>query len=570
MPETMTKKDLALAVYFALAVSTLIVFWQVRNFDFITFDDNFYVYDNPHVLNGLTAEDIIWAFTTGHTGYWHPLTWLSLMLDCQLFGPNPGRIHFVSLLFHIANTLLLFALLKKMTDALWPSAFVAAAFALHPMHVESVAWISERKDVLSTLFFLLTLLAYAAYVKRGSLFSYLAAVLLFALGLMAKPMLVTLPFILLLLDYWPLERFEFNKSAFDPDKRAATYRIIIEKIPFFVLAAIVGVFTFLVQRSVGSLTSIASLPLESRLANACLSYIKYVNKIFWPHDLAIFYPFEGGSVTLLHLLSLVIATIVVFRFRQNRRYLPVGWLWFIITLLPVIGLIQTGKAAYADRYTYIAYIGLFIMVGWGIPELISKWPHRKIILGILMLAVLTPLAAAARQQVGYWKNTQTVFSHALAVTQNNYLPHLCLAFWWNQQGRLDEACEQYRAALELNPYPSDKPAAMAGLAWCMAVCPEIKNRDVNEAVNLARGACELTNYDKPVFLDALAAAYAAAGKFSEAVKTAKTAIKLADAGKQPQLKDMIQHHLSFYTQGKPYVECGQKSEPNELNIVVPH
>ena len=441
MPEQV-KKSLVLSIYFALAVSTLLVFWQVRDFDFIDYDDDLYVYKNQHVLNGLTADGVIWAFTTNRSANWHPLTWLSLMLDCQLFGPGPGRIHLINVLLHLANTLLLFAVLKKMTGSLWPSAFVAAAFALHPMHVESVAWIAERKDVLSTFFFLLTLAAYAGYVKRPSVYRYMLSLVLFAVGLMAKPMLVTLPFVLLLLDYWPLNRLmaqtaatsshRGGKSVPAADKYLTLYRIIIEKIPFFVLSAVSSVITFSVQQSSGAVADINILPLQNRVANAFLSYAKYIGKMFWPQDLAVFYPLNAvGSISLwqfvLYALLLVGVTFLVLRFCGTRKYLLVGWFWFVGTLVPVIGFVQVGSQAFADRYTYIPYIGLFIMIAWGLPELLSKWPYRKFALGISAVIALTAFGICAHQQVIYWNNSIALFSHALEVTQNNYLRTLIVA-----------------------------------------------------------------------------------------------------------------------------------------------
>ena len=678
MPESVKKSFSIILVYFALAAGTVIVFWQVRVFDFVSYDDNDYVYQNQHVLDGLTYNGIIWAFTTGHAANWHPLTWLSFMLECQLFGPNAGLMHLVNVLLHLANILLLFAVLKKMTGSLWPSTFVAAVFALHPMHVESVAWIAERKDVLSTLFFMLTLLTYAGYVKRGSLYSYLLTVVAFALGLIAKPMLVTLPFVLLLLDYWPLNRFEpqtaktsgrqSRKAAPAAGRREVLYRIIIEKIPFFALSSISSIFTFLVQHSSGAVIGINELPLESRVDNVFLSYVTYMGKMFWPSSLTVFHPYDIGVVpswqVILCVLLLLVISVFVIRFGRKQKYLPVGWFWFIGTLMPVIGLVQSGEQAYADRFTYIPYIGLFIMIAWGLPELLSKWPYRKITFGISMAVVLAALGICGRQQVGYWKNSAALFTHALEVTQNNYVAHYFLAEELRKQGKVSLAMEHCRKALEIKPnyvnaiitlgsvlaeqgdlnqaigyfqkalkltsnsasaydhynlgvallkcsklndavvcftravqiapdfadahnnlgialkkqgkfsealahftkavqLRSDWPTAMGNLALLIATAPDIKNRDANEAVHLAERACELTNYRDPTFLGTLAAAYASAGRFSDAVDSAKKAAALADRLNQPQIRDLIQYHLSFYTQGKPYIESAQKPEPNK-------
>jgi tetratricopeptide (TPR) repeat protein len=657
-------KNFILLVYLLLAVGAAVCFWQVHNFDFINLDDNLYVYENPHVLNGLTSDSVVWAFTTGESANWHPLTWLSLMLDSQLFGRDPGRFHLVNIFIHIANTLLVFIVLRKMTEALWPSFFVAAAFALHPMHVESVAWIAERKDVLSTLFWMLTLLAYVNYVKRPGLLRYMTTILLFALGLMAKPMLVTLPFVLVLLDYWPLNRFSRQIAKTDGRQSSKSdpigfkhqlYRLVIEKIPFFVLCAISSVITFLVQRINEGLS------LGSRVANAFLSYAKYIGKMFWPQDLAVFYPFDLGrypfwQILLCIRLLLFISILVIYAGRK-RRYLPVGWFWFVITLVPVIGFVQVGNQALADRYTYIPYIGLFIMIAWGLPELVAKLPYRKAALGTFLAIVLTAMALCAYRQISYWKDTATLFSHALKVTQNNYLAHGCLAEYYRKQGNnalvvehykkvleikpnftdavvilgyalcdqgdLDQAITCFQKALELNPKSAaahynlgivlakqgkldeaiaqfnqavqlmaafaeahdqlanalilkgrldeaadhfrqvveskpDWPDPMRNLALLMATHPEIKIRDVNEALRLALRACELTNNNDPIFLGSLAAAYGAAGRFPEAVDTAQKAVKFAEAANQPQIKKVIEHHLSFYRQGKPYIEPAPK------------
>ncbi len=566
------ESQLTLFVYLALTVTTLGVFGQVWNFEFTNYDDDQYVSQNLHVLNGPTPDGIIWAFTTPHIGNWLPLTWLSFMLDCRLFGLNAGWMHLINLLMHILNTLLLFAVLKKMTGALWPSAFVAAAFALHPMHVESVAWITERKDVLSTLFLLLTLTTYVCYVKNRSLPSYLLTILLFVFGLLAKPMLVTLPFLLLLLDYWPLERFAAPQTA-SIDRRRILYRIIIEKIPFFALAAVSGAITFIVQKGIGAVPDIDTISLQSRVANAFLSYTRYIGKMFRPQNLAAFYPrdidkFSFWQIAMCAMLLLGISVFVIC-FGRRRKYLPVGWFWFVGTLIPVIGLVQSGKQAYADRYTYISYIGLFIMIAWGLREIFSKWPYRKIALGIAAAIVLTALGICTYIQAGYWKNSFTLFSHALKATQNNYIAHNNLGNYFTHhndvpsaiehcwkaleiapnnlyalnnlgylmigkgdfkkaieylqqaievktdfaearcnlakalapQGRIDEAVDQLHTVLRLKP---DWPVPMNDLAFLIATHPEIKGRDVNEAVRLARRACELTNYRNAAFLDTLA------------------------------------------------------------------
>jgi Flp pilus assembly protein TadD len=662
MPQS-SAKSLVIIAYVALAVSTLLVYWQVHNFDFVGYDDDAYVYENPHVPGGITKNGLVWAFTTGYSANWHPLTWLSHMLDCELFGLDPGRMHLVNVVLHIADALLLFAVLKAMTGALWPSAFVAAAFALHPMHVQSVAWIAERKDVLSTLFLFLTLAAYASYVKRGGAVRYLLAVGLFAAGLMAKPMLVTVPFLLLLLDYWPLGRFAAGGAADRGGERrlgasgARVFgRLVAEKLPFLALSLVSSLVTFLVQQSSGSVIAVDALPLKYRIINCLLAYARYAGKAVWPRNMAVFYPFDAHKVPWWHIaacvLVLVAVSILVIRLRRSRGYLLVGWLWFVGMLVPVIGLVQVGRQALADRYTYTPYIGLFIMAAWGLPELIPKWPERRIVLSVCALVAIAAMGTAAWRQIGYWSDSITLFSHAIEATRDNDIaynnrgtaysrrgrmrdamedfsraiairpdyaeaynnrglaytslgrsqeamedfrravsinPDLAEAYYnlgvayvqagrqqdavqayrraievsprfaqayygmanvLAGQGRAEEACEQYRMALGLRP---QWPDCMNNLASVIATHPEMRNSDADEAIRLATRACELSRYRNPVCMGTLAAAYASAGRFSEAIDMANRAVSLADAAGQPQVAEALRRHLSFYKEGRPYV-----------------
>jgi tetratricopeptide (TPR) repeat protein len=508
MPQQI-KKSLVISIYFALLISTLLVFWQVRHFDFINYDDSVYVYENPHILNGLTAGSIRWAFTTGFAEFWHPLTWISLMLDCQLFGASAGRIHLVNLLLHIANTLLLFIVLKKMTGALWQSAFVAALFALHPLHVESVAWVSERKDVLSTFFWLLAMLAYAQYVKKPGIVRYLLTLLIFALGLMAKPMLVTLPFVFLLLDYWPLER-------------KISRHLVVEKIPFIVLSIASSVIAFIAQQSRKSFLSFVAIPsLKFRIANALISYMKYIEKMFYPAGLAPFYPHPVENVSVLYAIIsavfLLLVTIVVIRFAKNHRYLVTGWFWYLGTLIPVIGIIQVGNHAMADRYTYITLTGLFIIIAWGLPELFAKLPQRKIILGAAMIIVLTALGICAGRQTSYWKNSVILFSHANDVTQNNYVAYNSLGDAYGRLGRLSQAIEVFDRAIEISP-GYDEARYNLGVAYAkMDRWPE------------AIEAYERVLKINPDYIEAynnLGVAYGKIGRVTEAIEFYQHAIKL--------------------------------------------
>jgi Flp pilus assembly protein TadD len=428
----------------ALVVITVAVFAALRHFDFIGLDDPGYVRTNPHLAGGLSWPDIKWAWTTGFAANWHPLTWLSYMLDIELFGLRPGGHHMVSVVLHVVNTLLLFEWLRRATGTLGRSAFVAALFSVHPLHVESVAWIAERKDVLSTMFWLLTMIAYLAYVRRPRWDRYVLVCLGLALGLMAKPMLVTLPFVLLLLDVWPLERVH----------RAGISRLLFEKIPLFALAAGSSAITFIVQRQGGAVTGLGLLPLSTRIVNAVVAYVRYLGKAVWPTDLTLFYPYSeslpawwvAGS-----LLALVAITAVAIRAGRRHPYLAVGWLWYLGTLVPVIGLVQVGTQAIADRYTYVPLIGIFMAMAWGVADLTSRWPARRWALpaaaGISVLAC----AVTARAQVQVWQNNWTVWTHALAATQGNYVAENAIGVMLVEQGKHEEALPHFEASSRMKP-----------------------------------------------------------------------------------------------------------------------
>jgi tetratricopeptide (TPR) repeat protein len=440
-----------------LIVATLLVFGQVRNHDFTNWDDPLYVTENPHVQAGLSPKNLVWAFTTTHASNWHPLTWLSLMLDFELYGLNPGGYHLTNLLLHLANTLLLFLVLRRMTGALWRSGFVAALFALHPLHVESVVWVSERKDVLSTFFWMLTLWGYGRYVQRPGIKRYLLTFLTFAC-------------VMLLLDYWPLGRFQYGQvgGAVDPNhhesmnssrRRLPALFLLWEKIPFFILAAICSVVTFLAQLNVGAVASLTGLPVKMRLANSLVSYVKYMGKMIWPQNLAALYPHPGYGLPMwqavgagLLLLSISIVTILAVR---RYPYLIVGWLWYLGSLVPVIGLVQVGEQALADRYTYVPLIGLFIIIAWGVYDLAKKIPYSRVALATLGAALLLGLMTLTWLQVSYWKNSISLFTHTLNVTSGNYVIHNNLGKALARQGRLDEAIGHYAKALKISPsYPT--------------------------------------------------------------------------------------------------------------------
>jgi hypothetical protein len=444
-------------ICFLLIVVNLGVYWQVQAHDFIGYDDDKYVTDNPPVRQGLSKESIIWAFGSFHASNWHPITWLSHMLDVELFGMNAGAHHLTNLLFHILNSLLLFIVFRKMTAQVWQSAIVALLFALHPLHVESVAWVAERKDVLSTFFWLLTIWSYTRFARRPALVRYLAVVGFFCMGLMAKPMVVTLPFVLLLLDYWPLNRIQAgqtNTHIGKPNPGLAVLRLVYEKIPMFAIAGLSCGVTFLAQKKGEALGLLDVHPLTMRMANAVVSYLKYIQKLIWPHNLAILYPYPevitaGQILAGCTLLGFI--TFLSVRYRKRLPWLFVGWFWYLGTLVPVIGLVQVGEQAMADRYTYIPFIGLFLILTWGASALIGKWRYKKIVTSTITTSIFFVMITTTWVQVSYWKNSIRLFTHALSVTNGNYVIHTNLGFELALHDRTDEAINHYRAALGINP-----------------------------------------------------------------------------------------------------------------------
>jgi tetratricopeptide (TPR) repeat protein len=442
-----------------LVLGTLAVYLPATRHGFTLFDDNDYVYENNVVQNGLTWSGFIWAFKTWHASNWHPLTWLSHMLDCQIFGLNVGMHHAVNVLFHAANTVLLFALLLRLTGfragapdgkdgAFWSSAFVAALFAWHPTHVESVAWIAERKDVLSTLFALLALLSYVSYAKENSRRSYWLTMLFLALGLLAKPMVVTLPFVMLLLDYWPLNRIEnleFRIRNFQ--------KPIVEKIPFFALVAVSCVATFKAQHQMGAMVSLKNLSVHFRIENAVVAITRYVLKLLWPENLCIFYPLAriSAMVTAGSVVILVCISIAVWLARKRSPYWLVGWLWFTGMLMPVVGLVQVGNAAMADRYTYFPSIGIFLAVTLGVCDAVERFHIPKTVVTAAAGFVLAACLFLTSRQLSYWRDDVALFSHAIAVTKDNDTAHINLGVALEKSGRKTEAITEYRTVIKLLP-----------------------------------------------------------------------------------------------------------------------
>ncbi len=438
-----------LSISLILAAVILVVYAPVRHYGFLSWDDPLYVAQNVEVSQGLRWDGLVWAFTTGHSANWHPLTWLSHMTDVQLFGKSAGLHHLTSVLLHMANTLLLFWALCRMTGAWQPSAMVAALFAVHPVHVESVAWVAERKDVLSTFFWMLTLHAYISYVRRPCFRRYSAILLFFALGLMSKPMLVTLPLVLLLLDYWPLARVQMEARHLRVWRQLA-----VEKIPLFILAALSSIATVLAQWRGGAIGNFEIFPLSVRILNGVASYFAYVSKMFWPRNLAAFYPYESLSGWFVAgcFLILISVTLLGIHLTRKYRWFLVGWLWYLGTLVPVLGIMQVGPQARADRYTYVPLIGLFIMLAWGVPALLGSWQRRSVSIqvaaGILVVGVLT---VAARNQVRYWETDLALWQHTVQATGNNYFSRMLLGSALADHGDLAEAAAQYTESLRLNP-----------------------------------------------------------------------------------------------------------------------
>lgn len=520
-------RQLKLMISLLLIFAVIIAYGQVRNFDFVDFDDGLYITENIHVQKGLTIEGLIWAFTSFHAANWHPMTWFSHMLDCELYGLNPMGHHWTNIQLHMANTLLLFLILQMMTGAIWRSAFVAGLFALHPLHVESVAWVAERKDVLSTFFWLLTMLAYLRYVKKPVLIRYFMVLLFFVLGLMSKPMLVTLPFVLLLLDLWPLGRFRFEHNRLSQSSGKTCFdfkgasRLIVEKIPFFILVVISCSLTFFAQKGGGALVPLASLSLKTRIANALISYVSYVFKAIWPGNLAVYYPYPADTFPVWQICGAALLIVSVFCgaicLLRQYRYVAVGLFWYFGTLIPVIGLVQVSDQAMADRYTYIPLTGLFIIVAWGVSDLLVKWHYQKIFLGVSAVIILSALTVCTFFQASHWRNTITLFKNAVKVTENNYKALNNLGAALIDKGKPDEALLYFAEALRINPQKTDARNNLANVLSAQG--------KLDEAVSHYKEAIRIN----PEHADAhynLANVLSAQRKLDEAVLHYKEAIEI--------------------------------------------
>jgi tetratricopeptide (TPR) repeat protein len=530
-----------------LVLVTIAVYWPATNHDFVNYDDDMYVLENPHVTTGLSLENAWWTLRSGYAGNWHPVTWLSHMLDWEMFSLNPWGHHLTNVLLHAINAGLVFALLQQMTGAAWRSLLVAVLFAVHPLRVESVAWVSERKDVLSGFFGLLALMAYARYAEGrrnkaegrsqkqlagapwselGDLrslshlpfsFCYLLSLLLFVLGLMSKPMLVTWPLVMLLLDYWPLRRLESSTSN---TPLSTMWRLVREKVPFLVLAALASVVTFVVQKRGGAMTVSGSLSLGSRVGNALISYSRYLGKLFWPTDLAVYYPHPWqwplGQVVLAGGLILVISVLIWVQ-RRRTPYSLVGWLWFLGTLVPVIGLVQVGEQAMADRYTYLPSLGVLVLGVWSVCELTRSWRHRVVALTLAGCGASVVCLALTLQQLGHWRDGESLFRHAIEVTENNYIAHKTLGDALDKKGQTAEAIHHYQEAIRLAP---DYALAYYNLGLTLG-----KGGQIDEAIHYYREAIRF----KPDYADAhnnLGDALLMKGQVDEAIRQYQEAVRL--------------------------------------------
>jgi tetratricopeptide (TPR) repeat protein len=595
-------------------VLTWIVFGQTLWHDFINYDDPRYVYENTKITGGLSLSGIAWAFTHIHSMNWHPLTTISHMLDCQLYGLKAGAHHFTNVLLHSIAAILLFLTLQYMTGAFWRSAFVAAVFAIHPLRVESVAWIAERKDVLSGVFFMLTLLAYVHYARAPSIGRYLMVVFGFALGLMSKPMLVTLPFVLLLLDYWPLERIREEGS----NVGRQLFKLAVEKIPLIVLSAVSSVVTFVAQK--GAVGETEQLSVLARINNAVVSYVAYIWQMLWPMRLAVFYPHPQNRLLLWEIISsfllLLCITVATIALRKQRPYLITGWLWYVGMLVPVIGLVQVGWQGRADRYTYLPQIGLYIAVTWAVADLTALWRHQRTVLTTAAILTICALSWRAWTQTRYWRDSETLFRHALAVTTNNDVAENNLGIVFLRQGKLDdaisllqaavalrpdnspahenlakallqkgevtEALSHYRKLLELQPdnievhnivgtvliqqgrlrdgveewqkvlaIQPDNGNALSNLAWVFATSPDDPLRDGKKAVQLAEDAMRISGRRIPIIFRTLAAAYAESGEFSKAIQVAQKGIEVANSQGNSGLATELQGNIALYQEQRP-------------------
>lgn len=586
VPELTNQREdrrLAIAVCVFLTIIVWLVFAQTLGHDFINFDDDRYVYENSEVSRGLTLDGFKWLLTHSHAHLWHPLTTLSHMIDCQIYGLRPAGHHFTNILLHNTGTVLLFLVLTQMTGRVWPSAFVAAIFAIHPMRVESVAWVAERKDVLSGVFFMLSLGAYTRYARAPNIARYLTMSIFVVCGLMSKATFVTVPIVLLLLDYWPLQRAE-NFGAWR--------RLVLEKLPLFGFAAAASAATIFAQTV--TIASLDQLPLLPRLKNAAVSLVVYLRQMFWPTDLAIFYPHPHDqlnmSLVIVSVVLVVAITALAIFVRQKRPYLLVGWFWYLVLVAPVLGIFQAGLQGWADRFTYLPHIGITIALAWTIADVTRQWRGQRVLLTSIASCIIVASMVCSWKQTTYWRDSISVWERALAVTSNNQTAHqnLAAALWTRGQitesrvhsraadiihaqttlkdypfdistrddlgvllirsGDAAGAIQQWETTLQIDPNDGN---ALNNLAWILATYPADNVRNGKRAVELGEKAVALPGGEAPIVLRTLAAAYAEVGDFSKAITTAQRAAELAAAGQNTSLVETLRHELSLYQTGKP-------------------
>ena len=586
---------IALAVCIFLTALIWIVFGQTLRHDFVNFDDDRYVYENTEVSRGLTLEGFKWVLTHSHANLWHPLTTLSHMADCQIYGLNVGGHHFTNVVLHNLGAILLFLVFRGMTGSIWRSAFVAAIFAIHPMRVESVAWVAERKDVLSGVFFMLTLGAYLRYTRKPSIGRYLTMSIFLACGLMSKATFVTVPLVLLLLDYWPLGRGQKSEVRGQRSEIQIWLSLVAEKIPLLALSAAASVATVFAQTV--TMASLEQLPLLARLKNAAVSVIAYLRQTFWPTHLAAFYPHPHDQLNIWVVLAcvalIVVLTLLAIFFGRKHPYVFVGWFWYLLLLVPVLGIVQAGLQARADRFTYLPHIGITMLLTWTCADLTQQLRNRQAILASVATFVIAASIILAYKQTIYWRDSISLWEHALAVTRDNQTAHqnLAAALWTKgriaeshvhsraaaiaharttlrdypfdiathndlgvllvQNGDVRGGIEQWEISLQLNP---DDGNALNNLAWVLATYPEDSIRDGKLAVELAEKATRLPGGNVPIVLRTLAAAYAESGDFSKAIGTAQRAIDLATAQNNTSLSATLRHEIELYQVRTPYRE----------------
>ncbi len=613
----LSQKQIILLVNAALVITTLIAYEPIRHNGFVTYDDGKYIYENPMITGGISLQSLGEAFTKPHFFMWHPLTTISHMLDCQLFGLNPFGHHLISLLIHIVNSLLLFWILTNITGSMWTSAFVAAVFALHPLQVESVAWAAERKTVLSGLFWLLTMATYIYYAKQPRLGRDLLLLLVFGFCIMTKPVVVTLPLALLLLDYWPLDRVRWGHwsggaAPAEPNQKTIGW-LAAEKTPLLAMSAFLSIMTYVAQQQGGIIPTLESMPLGYRVANMFLSYIRYIGKMLWPSELAVCYPYPRAVLSdapiVMCAMLFIVLTISSIYIGRRKKYVAVGWLWYVGTLVPVIGLVQSGAQGMANRYMYIPMLGLLIIISWAVKDFIVNRPRIRIAATVTGVIVLLSLLILTRMQVRHWQNTLTLFEYTLSVTEDNPVTENSYGAALFNEGRIEEAELHLRKAVSLAPafvFARNNLAktylkqgkyneaieqlnelirhneGTAEIYYNLAAALEKQNKyedaikyyakslelnpedpaankrmgiallaagKTNDAIGYAQRACELTGNRDAACIETLASAFAAAGKFDEATRIAEKALEAARISGQENLAAEIQKHIELYQAG---------------------